>query len=183
MEINAKMLEDAIKFATDKHEGVVRKGNGLPYITHPLAVMAILVSIKKSNNPFLLGIVGILHDVVEDCYKDNHKEGLDEIADRFSHEVAGIVEKLTSDKEKIKLMGKKEYLLDKMLSMSSYALRIKLADRYHNISDLASLDEASRKKSILETEYILEGLTKRHLTKTHKILIKMIKKEISKNNN
>lgn len=175
MEIDVKMFERAIIFATEKHAGVTRKGNGLPYITHPLAVMTILLNIKKTNNPFLIGLAALFHDLVEDT-----DVTIQEIADNFGYKVAALVEELTSDKEKIASMGKKEYLLDKMLNMSSYGLRLKLGDRYHNISDMGSLDSINREKRILETNYILDGLSKRKLTKTHNILIKMIRKDISK---
>lgn len=167
--VNAKTLEEAIIFATQKHQGVVRVGDGTPYILHPLSVLFILASVKKSNNYYLLAVTAILHDVVEDC-----DVTLEEIAERFGHAVAALVGELTSDREAIKAMGKAEYLLDKMLHMSSYALRIKLADRLHNVSDLSSLEEAKRNKSIKETEFILNGLGKRHLTKSHKNLIDRI---------
>lgn len=174
MEINAKLLEKAIIYATEKHKGVVRKGNGLPYITHPIAVMGILNTIKKSNNPFLIAIASLAHDIVEDC-----DVTIQEIADEFGYKVAALVDELTSDPDKIKEMGKKEYLLDKMLNMSSYALRIKLADRLHNVSDMDSMKDSDRVRTIEQTLFILNGLTERKLTKTHKKLITLIRKKIS----
>lgn len=175
-QIDAKMLEDAILFATEKHSGVVRKGNGLPYITHPLAVMAILLGIKKSNNPFLIAIVAICHDLVEDVKEVT----IQMIADRYGLMVASLVQELTSDEEEIKRVGKDKYLLDKMVRMTSYALRIKLADRLHNVSDMLSIPAEKRAKYIVETNYILDGLfeSKRKLTKTHLQLIDMIKENI-----
>ena len=52
-------LEKAIKIAVDAHTGQFDKGNN-PYILHPLRVM---LSLDKEEEQ----IVGILHDVVEDC--------------------------------------------------------------------------------------------------------------------
>lgn len=52
-------LEDAIILATKLHKGQVDKA-GEPYILHPLAVM--LMGKNKEER-----IVGILHDVLEDC--------------------------------------------------------------------------------------------------------------------
>lgn len=52
-------LEDAIALATKLHKGQVDK-RGEPYILHPLAVM-----LKGKNEKER--IVGILHDVLEDC--------------------------------------------------------------------------------------------------------------------
>ena len=52
-------LEKAIKIAVEAHTGQVDKGNN-PYILHPLRVMLSLNSEEER-------IVGVLHDVVEDC--------------------------------------------------------------------------------------------------------------------
>jgi len=52
-------LEKAIKIAVEAHTGQVDKG-GNPYILHPLRIMLSLKSEKER-------IVGVLHDVVEDC--------------------------------------------------------------------------------------------------------------------
>ena len=52
-------LENAIKIAVEAHTGQVDKG-GSPYILHPLRVM---LSLDKEEER----IVGVLHDVVEDC--------------------------------------------------------------------------------------------------------------------
>ena len=52
-------LEKAIKIAVEAHTGQVDKG-GNPYILHPLRVMLSLNSEEER-------IVGVLHDVVEDC--------------------------------------------------------------------------------------------------------------------
>ena len=51
-------LEKAIKIAVEAHTGQVDKG-GNPYILHPLRVMLSLNTEER--------IVGVLHDVVEDC--------------------------------------------------------------------------------------------------------------------
>ena len=52
-------LEKAIKIAVEAHTGQLDKG-GNPYILHPLRVM---LSLKTEEER----IVGVLHDVVEDC--------------------------------------------------------------------------------------------------------------------
>ena len=52
-------LAKAIKIAVEAHTGQVDKG-GNPYILHPLRVMLSLNTEKER-------IVGVLHDVVEDC--------------------------------------------------------------------------------------------------------------------
>lgn len=52
-------LQRAISLATEAHDGQLDKG-GNPYILHPLRVM---MSLKNEDEM----IVGVLHDVIEDC--------------------------------------------------------------------------------------------------------------------
>lgn len=54
-------LEEAIRFAADKHEGQVLK-NGSPFIMHPLRVMGDPALTTKAER-----LVAVLHDVIEDC--------------------------------------------------------------------------------------------------------------------
>jgi guanosine-3',5'-bis(diphosphate) 3'-pyrophosphohydrolase len=175
MKVDSKVLELAIIFATEKHKGIVRKGDGRPYILHPLSVLLTLNQFKKSKNQFLLGTACVLHDVVEDC-----DVTLEEIAKHFSHNVASLVEELTNDNEKLKAMGKANYLLDKMIGMSTYALCIKLCDRLDNIKDMATMNEDFKTKYTEQTKFIINGLQKsRDLTKTHKKIIKAINKHLN----
>ena len=179
MNITAETLERAILFALDKHKNVKRKGDGRPYILHPLSVLHTLMSVKKSKNALLLAVCAVLHDTVEDCGVT-----IQEIAELFGYHVATIVEELTSDKDEIKKLGKTEYLIKKMLNMSSYSLCIKLVDRLDNIKDMTSMDDTFKDKQIDSTKKILDALKiGRKLTKTHTTLIRMIYKEMSKYKN
>lgn len=176
MNVTAEILEKAIQFALEKHKNVKRKGDGRPYILHPLSVLHTLMAIKKSKNAFLLATVAILHDTVEDC-----DVTIQEIANLFGYHVAAMVEDLTSDKSEIKRLGKTQYLISKMLKMSSYSLCIKLVDRLDNIKDMSSMDDTFKNKQVDSTTQILNVLEKdRKLTRTHVILIKMIRKEMLK---
>lgn len=58
------LVERARAFATKAHEGQVRKYTGLPYITHPEAVMEIVRSVEHTE---AMLAAALLHDVVEDC--------------------------------------------------------------------------------------------------------------------
>lgn len=170
MKLTSEILNKALLFAAKKHQNQIRKGDGRPYVFHPISVMLTLGKIKKSNNFILIAIATLLHDTVEDC-----NVTLEEIAKEFGHGVSSLVEELTSDEKEIALKGKKHYLAHKMLGMSSYALRIKLADRLDNVQDI----EPNMINKIEETRYILESLKNRKLTSTHKKLIKMINKKIT----
>lgn len=174
--VTAETLERAIAFAIEKHKNVRRKGDGRPYILHPLSVLHTLLEIKKSKNAYLLATAAVLHDTVEDC----EDVTLEVIAKEFGYAVAAIVEELTSIKEDIlKKGGKTPYLIEKMLNMSSYSLCIKLVDRLDNIKDMRTMTQEFVKKQIISTREILEALELgRKLTKTHKKIIKLIKKEM-----
>lgn len=106
--VTAETLEKAIAFAVEKHKGVKRKGDGRPYILHPMSVLITLLAVKQSKNSFLLATAAILHDVVEDCGVT-----LEEIAKEFGHSVAALVGELTNDLEQIKILGKTSYLKGK----------------------------------------------------------------------
>lgn len=172
--IQNDILEKALIFAVKKHTGQKRKGNGTPYILHPSRVATIVYYAKKSSNINLIMAICLLHDVVEDC-----DVTLAEIARRFGHHVAGCVDELTTDKELCKQMGKAEYLLSKMLKMSSYSLCVKLADRLDNLRDMSSLNFDTKCRTINQTIFILKGLKERKLTATHQKLIALIEKEIT----
>jgi (p)ppGpp synthase/HD superfamily hydrolase len=55
-------VELAYRFATFAHDGQLRK-SGEPYITHPVAVAAILAGLQPDVDTLL---AGLLHDTVED---------------------------------------------------------------------------------------------------------------------
>lgn len=55
-------LETAIQIAAEAHRGQIDK-SGEPYILHPLRVML-------AQNGEVARIVGVLHDVIEDCEYD-----------------------------------------------------------------------------------------------------------------
>jgi (p)ppGpp synthase/HD superfamily hydrolase len=178
MELTTKDLEKAIIFATEKHNGQIRKGDGRPYILHPLSVMQHLYKYKQSRNINMLAVATLLHDCIEDS--EDHEATYNEILEIFGVQVLSIVVELTSDKQKIEEVGKAPYLLGKMVAMSSYALVIKLCDRLDNILDMKSMGDGFRNKYITQTNFILNGLeeSSRGLSKTHKKLIKEIKRVI-----
>jgi len=122
------LIRKAIEFATIKHAGQVRKGSGLDYVIHPIRVGFILSELRA---PLAVIIAGFLHDVLEDT-----KTTYDELVAAFGKEIADIVLALTSNKAKIKIMGKNEYLIHKMsFILTDNELLGKLGDRLDNISD------------------------------------------------
>lgn len=171
------VVKKAKNFAQNAHKNQYRKG-GEPYIIHPESVAKIVHKIKKSKEIASLVAASYLHDTVEDT-----DTTLEDIKKYFGDLVMKIVKELTSDKEKIKMSGKEEYLIDKMLNMSSWSLVIKLADRLNNLKDFNNImksNDKGRKKWVKkyaqQTKNIIEDLEwYRELSNTQKELIKLIK--------
>lgn len=176
-ERNISEIRKAIHFAIEAHDGQFRKFSGVEYVNHPIEVAKIVRENKTSKNIEKILIAALCHDTVEDC---GHKGiTLEVIENKFGSFVSSIVSELTSDTDEIKRVGKSQYLLNKMLNMTSYSLVIKLADRLHNCSDLGQ-SERFTNKYVPETRFILDGLRKRtQLSNTHRSLISKIEDKIS----
>ena len=96
-----KTMEDAVAFASAVH-GEQKRESGEPYIIHPLAVAEYLLDMGMDAATV---IAGVLHDTVE----DGKGITVDEIAKRFSPEVAHLVDGVT----KLTRSGQKEYVTKK----------------------------------------------------------------------
>ena len=86
----SRRLDDAIVFATRKHESQVRKRESTPYILHPLEAAAIACDLTKDEDTI---IAAVLHDTVEDT-----DTTLEEIREKFGDRVAELVESETENK-------------------------------------------------------------------------------------
>jgi (p)ppGpp synthase/HD superfamily hydrolase len=63
MKALSPIVTKALRFATDAHNGQVRKYTGEPYINHPVAVSKLVMSV--TNNQHMIA-AALLHDTVED---------------------------------------------------------------------------------------------------------------------
>lgn len=145
-------LELAIDFATHAHYGQRRK-SGEPYITHPLAVAAILIDWAMDIDTVL---AGVLHDTVEDT-----DATLDEIESLFGHDVSFLVDGVTKvGQARAGMKHLENYLpqttdnLSKLLIAISQDVRviiIKLADRLHNLRTLGHMKPAKQQKIAKES--------------------------------
>lgn len=168
--------EQALAYARNAHKGQMRSDNKTPYIVHPTRVAQSVIQYKKSHNIDALVSAAYLHDTLEDT-----SATFEELQKLFGILVASLVQELTSDKDKIKQVGKTAYLSHKMATMSSYGLVIKLADRLDNVQDIKTAkSEAWRQKYKAETEQILSYIEKnRLLSNTHQRIIKAIRDKIN----
>jgi (p)ppGpp synthase/HD superfamily hydrolase len=161
--------------------GTDEKGNKIEYFIHPEAVAEIVQRLKQSHKIAHLVAAAYLHDTVEDT-----NVNIIDIRREFGELVASLVEELTSDEEQLKIMGKKAYLTQKLLTMSSWGLVIKLADRLHNVSDIPDImDNGTNqrkkwaKKYASQTKAMITTLEKkRELSRTQQIIVQEIKDKI-----
>ena len=163
-----ELEKKAWSFAEKAHSGVTRKFSGDPYFEH---VRKVFKLVKKVDTRETLGAAALLHDTLEDCPQVTYEI----LIENFGKEVADIVKELTSKEDLIDVMGKAEYLLDKMATMSDDALTVKLCDRLQNLSDHFSASDKFRKKYYEETKYIVDSLkANRQLNKSQITVINLI---------
>lgn len=155
----------AYLFALDKHGNQKRKFSNDPYIKHCELVTCLLSKYTDCNEMLQ---AAVLHDVVEDTDCT-----IEEIKDMFGNRVASLVEELTNDQEAIKLIGKREHLLNKLNNISDDALTIKLVDRLHNILCISDdvLCNNFIKKYIRNTIYIVNNFNRKLNIHQNEILI------------
>ena len=82
-------FSDALTFAHQLHAAQTRKGTNVPYISHLMAVAAIVIENGGSEDQ---AIAALLHDAVED---QGGQPTLEKIRERFGSKVADIVQGCT----------------------------------------------------------------------------------------
>lgn len=136
----------ALQFAFEKHRRQLRKGSGVPYMTHLMSVSALVMEHGGGEDE---AIAALLHDSVEDVGVT-----LEEIRMKFGDRVADIVAGCTKDKvdwksippEKIweaMLEGHLKYFEHLKSSFESIRL-VSACDKLHNCRDIVKDLEAGR---------------------------------------
>ena len=119
-------------YASQIHRRQARKGSGVPYINHLLAV-ASLVGENGGTEDQVIG--GLLHDAIEDCI-GAIPDIREQIAARFGDPVLQIVEDCTDADEvpKPPWRDRKEAYLQRLSQKSpdNPSLLVSLADKTHN---------------------------------------------------
>lgn len=155
-------LERAITYATEMHEGQLRK-SGEPYITHPLRVAHFLVEWGMDIDTI---IAGVLHDTIEDT-----PATLEYVEQQFGRDVAFLVDGVTKvSQARAGMRDLESYLpqtrdnLTKLLIAVGQDIRviiIKLADRLHNMQTLQYKSKPKQKKIARETLEVFAPLADR----------------------
>ena len=135
-------FEKALTYAHRAHAGQVRKGSGVPYISHLLAVAALVLEAGGSE---IEAIGALLHDAVED---QGGRERLDEIQKEFGPEVAAIVEGCSDafENPKPEWWERKRKYLAHLPEASPSVIKVSVADKLHNartiLTDYREIGEA-----------------------------------------
>ncbi|MDH5507772.1 MAG: HD domain-containing protein [Anaerolineae bacterium] len=121
-------FEEALVFATRLHAGQVRKVGGAPYISHLMAVAALVLQDGGGEDE---AIAALLHDAVED---QGGLKTLEEIRGRFGEAVAEIVAACSDTHETPKppWKARKQAHIADVRQGSAGAQRVMLADKLHN---------------------------------------------------
>ncbi len=162
-----ELVKRAFVVARDGHEGQFRS-SGEPYITHPVAVAAIIAEMRLDHEAVM---AALLHDVIEDTpYTE------EQLTAEFGQSVAEIVEGV-SKLDKLKFRTRQEAQAEsfrKMILAMTKDIRvvlIKLADRTHNMRTLGSLRPDKRRRIAKETLEIYSPLA-------HRLGIEHLKNEL-----
>lgn len=129
-----RRFKEAFDFAYEKHRKQLRKGSGVPYITHLMSVSALVMEHGGGEDE---AIAALLHDSVEDV-----GVSVEEIKVRFGERVADIVAACTKPKidwrtipsEKIWETMKESHLryFEHLKSSFDSVRLVSAADKLHN---------------------------------------------------
>lgn len=119
----------AFAYAREAHAGQLRKGTPIPYVSHLLAVAALVLEDGGTETE---AMAALLHDAAEDR---GGEERLREIRERFGDDVARIVIECSDTTEQPKPAWherKRAYIQHLQTEVSDSAVRVSLADKLHN---------------------------------------------------
>ena len=140
-------IRKAYRFADEAHLGQMR-GNGEPYITHPIAVAVQCAEWKLDAQAIM---AALMHDAMEDCGISKP-----DLIERFGAPVAELVDGLTK-LEKLEFTTREENQAEsfrKMLLAMARDVRvilIKLADRSHNMRTMSDMPRSKWARISRET--------------------------------
>jgi (p)ppGpp synthase/HD superfamily hydrolase len=125
---------EALEWAAQLHRGQYRKGKRVPYISHLIAVSAL---VWEDGGDEEQAIAALLHDAIEDA-----GVSAEQIAERFSPRVARIVADCSDTagptgpgQQKEPWRVRKRRYLDHLQEVELDSLQVSAADKAHNARD------------------------------------------------
>lgn len=127
-------LRTAINTASVAHRDHVRKGSGIPYVTHLFSVMYLLASVTDDED---ILIAGLLHDTLEDV-PEHYSAG--QLEQDFGVRVLSLVRDLTKDDSLPSWRDRADSYLHHLEHRAHCdAVLISVADKTHNL--MSTLDD------------------------------------------
>ena len=122
----------AAAFAVELHDGQVREGTSVPYVSHLFAVAALVLESGDTQDE---AVAALLHDAAEDR---GGEELLAEISTRFGEQVSDIVRGCsdTTVQPKPPWLERKRAYLKALPKKSESVIRVSLADKLHEARSL-----------------------------------------------
>ncbi|MEJ1959940.1 MAG: HD domain-containing protein [Nitrosomonadales bacterium] len=121
---------EALRFAADKHRGLLRKDEKTADINHPIAVAYKLKHVGGIVDPVVL-CSALLHDTLEDTATTKK-----ELAEHFGEAIADVVWEVTDDlvlkADKSRKAERKQLEIDHAPGLSHRAKLVKMADKICN---------------------------------------------------
>ncbi|MEM1033927.1 MAG: HD domain-containing protein [Myxococcota bacterium] len=120
----------ALTYAAELHRGQRRKGGGVPYIVHPLAVASVVGTYGGDEDQ---AIAALLHDAIEDC-----GVGAETIAARYGERVAGLVVAATDSDAHPRppWRARKAAHIARVRRLDADAKLVVAADKLHNATSI-----------------------------------------------
>ncbi|MBT6341054.1 MAG: bifunctional (p)ppGpp synthetase/guanosine-3',5'-bis(diphosphate) 3'-pyrophosphohydrolase [Desulfobacula sp.] len=163
---NDRLIKKAFAFAMKCHSGQMRK-SGEPYFSHPKAVAEILVYEMGNCDPEVVAAT-LLHDVVEDV----EEVSIGDIQMMFGEKVSILVNGCTKVKSKsISKSLAVSLTLQKLLHTAERypeIMKIKLADRLHNMDSIFVHKIDKQKRIAKETLNIYVPIAEKLNLKEHR---------------
>lgn len=122
------ILQDAIQFAMQAHEGQSRKGTNIPYIVHPLETA--LLSAEMGGSETLV-TAALLHDTLEDT-----NVSAEAIGTVFGKDVLDLVRGDSEDKS-LSWEARKQATLEYLKSAGLAEQMLALADKLANLRSIS----------------------------------------------
>ena len=128
--LNSELLDRAIIFAVRAHAGTERRGNGYPYIVHPMEAMEIVATMTSDQE---LLAAAALHDTVEDTdvtVEQIRAEFGDSVADLVASE-SDVIPSGVSEEDS--WHARKQAAIDRLAKASRDAKIVALGDKLSNM--------------------------------------------------
>lgn len=129
-------FESALLYAAKVHRKHIRKGSGVPYLSHLLQVAGLALEHAADEE---VAIGALLHDVVEDCGKETIDEMRQMFGERVLEVVLGCSDTLDRAAEQRSWRERKEsYIAHLVESANADVLLVSCCDKVHNARSILS---------------------------------------------